>query len=235
MSQTEIIVAISIAVAIVGGVFFLLWWRKQKKRRSPEALKAARMQKMINTLGAAQVAPGSNLLLRARADLPREFLLAADRAWGMCLEAVRRRGWSWIPDPQVITILVFPSVRDFMPDGTYSPVFKVWIAEGDSYWGSIYDKGVDPEDPANTALHYMYAAEQGVSLKPEQPSAVIAQYTQDWAQCRNAIYFFFEHLLMENNNPGEHKLKVDHSQTGGHPIITEMSDEVNRPWVDEEV
>ena len=124
----------------------------------------------------------------------------------MHVRAAAREGFINTISTQTITVLVFPSVREFYENGNYSPSVKVFIDENDSYAGSDYDKG-----------GYILAAERVLSFTPFV--YIIAEYKQDWEQAKNANFYAYEHALLKLNDEARFQATVDHSNGGGHPIL----------------
>jgi hypothetical protein len=156
--------------------------------------------------------PGVFPHVRSQAPLSNEVRQGIIDAFVERTAKARVLGWKDGFDPAEYTILVFPSVRDHNPDGTYSPVFQVFIDAGSWYDGSEYDQ--DPASPGG----YIFAAEQVLTRGSELTNTFVIAASDDGAYTQRVVSYALDHLFAAKNDRALYEATKDHSKSGGHPL-----------------
>lgn len=194
-------------VCIVAAAFIYRWWQK---RRAAKKSSAMRMQEIIDSLVVQTITP-HNVFVLSRNPLSEERQAAIDAAFDRMVTNASRIGYTNFLDPANYTIMVFPSVRDYNAEGVYCPSFQVFIEPGSSYDDSQYDQEPDKEGG------WIYAAEQVVDL--DRGIFIIADAEQA-GYTTDSVYNGLDHIVLWHNDRPRYDATWDHSQGGGHPIIT---------------
>lgn len=105
------------------------------------------------------------------------------------------------------TVLVFPSVRNYDDNGTYSPVFQVFLNPKDPYIGSVYDHG-----------GWIYAAERVLTRNGVPTGTFIIADNTSREYTARAVTYGLEHLLLFKNDRSRYEATKTHL-TGGHPLF----------------
>ena len=190
--------------AVAALVIFLLMRKKAKKTD----IVTERLQAEIDKLTGRTTTPLGVVIL---SDSPRseQFIAAVDAGFRLYQKIAEQEGYKNYPAPEHFTVLVFPAVTETDSSGNYSPSFKVFLSPTDPYNGSVYDKG-----------GYVWAAEQVIGL--DDGIFAVAE-NNNFEYCKNATYNGLEHLLLWYCDRQRFEATKDHSQTGGHPIITDKT------------
>lgn len=117
-------------------------------------------------------------------------------------------GWTQHLDPNEYTLLIFPSVRDYDDQGTYSPSFQVFLDPNSPYNGSVYDHG-----------GYIYAAERCLTDSAGNLTGtfiIAANNSKEYT--KTAVSNGLDHLFAWYNDRVLYEATKDHSKGGGHPL-----------------
>jgi hypothetical protein len=212
MSPTD---AAIILILVAAGYFALAWWRKLwpfKVSQKPKT--TSRQDAIIETLvHETPAVDGQFPNVFSQAPLSAEVKQGIIDAFAERIGRARDLfGWTIGLNPAIYTIYVFPSVRDHSPDGTYSPVFQVFIDAGSWYDGSIYDQ--EPNSPGG----WIFAAEQVLTRGSELTNAFVIAMNDSREYTQRAVSYGLDHLFAWHNDRIVYERTKDHSEGGGHPL-----------------
>lgn len=196
------LIPLLIIFSIIGaGVGYVVYKRyTSTKAKFARQLKALKVK---TTVGAVTVYSKQPLTDVKRNAIVDEF--------ASCVEIAIRLGYTTKLHPSNYTIYELPSERDYNADGVYCPSFKVPIEPGSSYDESQYDQV--PGSPGG----WIYAAEKVLDLT--KCEYAIAD-SNNYAYIRESVHNGWDHIILFHNDIDRYGQTADHSQGGGHPIVT---------------
>jgi hypothetical protein len=197
------------SILCVGGLVFLGFWLRKRKKQALFNW-ADMVQAEINKLTVSALTPANVWTLSAE-PVAQDIQEAIDAEFANMFAIAARHGWTNKIATSDYTVLVFPSVRDINLDGVYAPVFKVFFQPNDSYDESIYDQIPGVPGGWTYAAEWVMDLEAGRFVIPKNNSP---EYT------RTCIHNGLDHLLLYHNDRTQYEATKDHSQGGGHPILT---------------
>jgi hypothetical protein len=223
--STENLTGIIFAVVFAAFIALILWQRSKSRaaKAAVAGYAAAQMQKIINSLdGNTAAVPGVNPRILHRGALKPEILAGIRegfrerivKAQTMLKDPANPQSGFWDQGlaPEIYTVMVFPAVRDYSSDGTYSPSFQVFFNPGDPYDESGYDQ--EPGKPGG----WTFAAEQVLTSNGFPVDVFIIADNNSEQYSALATANGLDHLFAYKNNQALYESTKDHSGGGGHPL-----------------
>lgn len=205
--KTEDIICIGIFAAIV---LFVVWWKVFRKRAATVTPEDQSLIDQIMADSFHTVTPAGVYLMTGKP--PSDVLVeSVDAEVASFVEIQNRLGYQDVITGERMTVLVFPSVRDYASDGSYCPSFKVYFGPGDAYDESMYDQ--EPGKPGG----WTFAAEEVLDL--EYCKFVIAE-SEDPTFIRSAVHNGLDHVVLYHNDRARYEATKSHANGGSHPILT---------------
>lgn len=208
------IIGILIALAFAGVVAFLLLRKKKKKQddswKQSAETRAARIRMLVQP---ATTPAGWKVYFESGADPSVFSLPACDIGVEKTFQKGECAGYVVERSRHQISIVVFNSI----PDSQGDPAYKVFVAPGNPYYGSEWDKEAGKGQEVD---HYILAAGQTVGVgEPAGDIICIPHHSGKEAHLSTVVEYEMEHVMLAWHDGPKFEETKTHGSGQGHPLI----------------
>lgn len=208
------LIPILVLGAIAAVTLFFLWRKKAKKLDDAWKLDALNRAIKIKETVQPVLTPNEHKVYFEKGTDPSVFSLAAcDEGIEKTFQKGECAGYQVDRSAHDISIFVFVSE----PDSQGDPAYKVYIAPGNPYYGSEWDKKAGQGAEVD---HYILAAAQTVAIgNPFGDWIVVPHHSGKEDHLSTVCEYEMEHIILAYHDGPKYEETKTHGQGQGHPII----------------